>query len=230
MTSEEHDRDPDGGDIRVVVADDQHIVREGLVTVLGLMPGVTVAGEAGDGEEAIARVDAVEPDVVLMDLRMPVRDGASATAEIVSRHPDTAVLVLTTFADDASIAAALRAGARGYLTKDAGRDDIAAALRTVARGHGVFDSAVSARLVAGLGAGQVAQEGAGDPERPDGWDALTPREREVLSLIGDGLSNGEIAAELFVSTATVKTHINNLFAKLHLRDRVQAVRLAVGMR
>lgn len=223
--------------IRVVIADDQHIVREGLVTVLSLVDGIEVVGEAANGREAVERVAEHAPDVVLMDLRMPVLDGAGATREIVERHPDVAVLVLTTFDDDASISRALTAGARGYLTKDAGRDDIAAALRTVSRGQATFDAAVTARIVAGLGsaATEAAAVDAPDPdarggapaEVPHGWGALTPREREVLDLIGRGLSNPEIAAELFVSTATVKTHINNLFAKLGLRDRAQAIRLAM---
>lgn len=213
----------DGGTIRVVVADDQHIVREGLVTVLSLVDGIEVVGEAANGGEAVERVDEQVPDVVLMDLRMPVLDGADATREIVARHPGAAVLVLTTFDDDASISRALAAGARGYLTKDADRDDIVAALRAVCRGQATFDAGVTARIVAGL----APDRGGAPAGAPDGWDALTAREREVLALIGRGLTNPEIAAELFVSTATVKTHINNLFAKLGIRDRAQAVLVAM---
>lgn len=206
--------------IRVIIVDDQGIVRDGLVTVLSLVDGVEVVGSGGNGQQACDLVERLEPDVVLMDLRMPVMDGVAATELITGRHPRTAVLVLTTFDDDVSIAAALRAGARGYLTKDASRDDIAAALRSVARGQATFDAAVSARLVSGLKA--VPD----DHETVEGLDELTPREREVLRLIGEGRNNTEIADDLFVSTATVKTHINNLFAKLDIRDRAQAVRLA----
>ncbi|GAB3912010.1 DNA-binding response regulator [Microlunatus endophyticus] len=209
-------------DVRVIVVDDQDIVRDGLVTVLSLIEGITVAGSGSNGQEAYDLVESLHPDVVLMDLRMPVMDGATATARILAEHPGTGVLVLTTFDDDASIAGALRAGARGYLTKDASRADIAAAIRSVARGQATFDPAVSARLVSGLGTGTA--------QSPTALSELTPREQEVLGLIGDGLNNAEIAERLFVSTATVKTHINNLFAKLGLRDRAQAVRFANDLR
>ncbi|WP_152361769.1 response regulator transcription factor [Microlunatus speluncae] len=216
--------------IRVLVVDDQDIVRDGLVTVLSLLDGVSVIGSAGDGRQAIALVAEHRPDVVLMDLRMPVLDGAGATERIVADHPETAVLVLTTFDDDASIAEALRAGARGYLTKDASRDDLAAALRSVARGQATFGSAVTARLLAGWqpeAGSTAAQPDAARPAPADPRLAqLTGREREVFRLIGVGRNNAEIADELFVSVATVKTHINNLFAKLGVRDRAQAVALA----
>jgi DNA-binding NarL/FixJ family response regulator len=209
------------GPIRVIVVDDQDIVRDGLVTVLSLLEGVSVVGSGGDGRQAIDLVEEHRPDIVLMDLRMPVLDGAQATARIVADHPGTAVLVLTTYDDDASIAEALRAGARGYLTKDASRDDLAAALRSVARGQATFGSAVTAKLLAGW------QPDSGRPAPEDPRLAqLTAREREVFRLIGEGRNNAEIADALFVSVATVKTHINNLFAKLGVRDRAQAVALA----
>ncbi|UVY84244.1 response regulator transcription factor [Brachybacterium sp. NBEC-018] len=211
--------------LRVIVADDQDIVRDGLVTVLGLMEGIEVVGEAADGAAACDLVSRTAPDVVLMDLRMPVLDGAAATARITAEHPGTAVLVLTTFADDASIGGALRAGARGYLTKDAGREDIAAALRSVARGQTALGAVVAARVLPSAGAGP--DDRSSGPAATTGPAQLTRREQEVLEMIGRGLSNAEIAGELFVSTATVKTHINNLFAKLGLRDRAQAVRLAL---
>ncbi|SDS08509.1 response regulator [Microlunatus soli] len=233
----------DGTPIRVIVVDDQGIVRDGLVTVLSLLDGIEVLGAADNGRRGVELVAELHPDVVLMDLRMPELDGVAATAVITAEHPQTAVLVLTTFDDDASIAGALRAGARGYLTKDASRDDIAAALRSVARGQATFDAAVSARLVSGLdGPASAADPGSGDDHGSAGADSpstavgrsevdqLTPRERDVLRLIGEGLNNSEIADRLFVSTATVKTHINNLFAKLGLRDRAQAVRLANRVR
>lgn len=229
----------DGSPIKVIVIDDQDIVRDGLVTVLSLLDGIEVLAAADNGKRAVDLVAELHPDVVLMDLRMPVMDGADATAVITAEHPQTAVLVLTTFEDDVSIARALRAGARGYLTKDASRDDIAAALRSVARGQATFDAAVSARLVSGLAAGPAAadrptvDDHGVDSAEPAlttadqaGVGQLTPRERDVLGLIGAGLNNTEISDRLFVSTATVKTHINNLFAKLGLRDRAQAVRLA----
>jgi DNA-binding NarL/FixJ family response regulator len=236
------DQNVDAENIRVVVADDQAIVRDGLVTVLDLLPDVQVVGQASDGEEACELVAAVEPDVVLMDLRMPVLDGAAATRRIVSEHPSTAVLVLTTFADDASIMGALRAGARGYLTKDAGRAEVAAAVRAVARGQTTLAAEVGDRVISGLtkaaaeAAPAEATAAATDakPVDSDGiaslrdrFPGLTPREREVLELIGAGLSNAEIADRLFVSVTTVKTHINSIFSKLSLRDRAQAIALVL---
>ncbi|GAB3563520.1 response regulator transcription factor [Spelaeicoccus albus] len=209
--------------IRVVVADDQDIVRDGLVTVLGLVDDIEVVADAADGQAAVELVRQLVPDAVLMDLRMPRLDGTGATKAILADHPGVAILVLTTFADDESIAGALAAGARGYLTKDAGREDIAAALRAVVRGQTTLDSHVSGRVLAGL---RVPAD-ATTVERRD-LTTLTRREREVLDLIGEGLNNGEIADRLFVSTATVKTHINNLFAKLDIRDRAEAVRIAAG--
>jgi DNA-binding NarL/FixJ family response regulator len=210
--------------IRVAVADDQAIVRDGLVTLLGLLPDMEVVGQAADGEEAVALAVTARPDVLLMDLRMPVLDGAAATARVAAEAPGTAVLVLTTYADDASIVGALRAGARGYLTKDAGRTELAAAVRAVASGQATFAPEVGARLVGSLTA--TARPG------PDAagalvarFPALTRREAEVLALVADGLSNAEIAGTLFVSVATVKTHINAIFAKLAVRDRAQAIAL-----
>src|SRR6478735_2190101 len=214
--------------VRVVVADDQDIVRDGLVTVLSLIDGIEVVGAARNGQEALDLVAAHRPAVVLMDLRMPVLDGAAATALLRRDHPEVAVLVLTTFDDDASIAAALAAGARGYLTKDASRTDIALAIRTVARGQSTFTATVTDRLVSGLGqgpSGSAPPATTPSPAPTTRLSGLTAREREVLGLIGEGLNNAEIAQRLFSSTATVKTHINNLFAKLDLRDRAQAVRL-----
>ncbi|MGW5191388.1 response regulator [Kribbella sp. NPDC004138] len=201
--------------IRVVVADDQQVVREGLVALLGLIDGVEVTGAAANGVEAVDLVAGGNVDVVLMDLRMPVLDGTQATARITADFPHVAVLVLTTYADDTSIANALRAGARGYLTKDAGRAEIGAALRSTAAGQSTFDPEVTKRLVAGLA-----------PAADPGGDGLTARETEVLRLIAQGLSNSEIAGRLFISEATVKTHINNTFAKIGARHRAEAVRYA----
>jgi DNA-binding NarL/FixJ family response regulator len=205
--------------LRVVVADDQTIVRDGLVALLGLLPEFDVVGTAADGAEALARVAELTPDVVLMDLGMPGVDGVEATRRLTAEHPGTAVVVLTTYADDASILGALQAGARGYLTKSAGRADIARALQAAAARQVVLDADVQARLV------QAAGTPAPPPpaELPDG---LTEREAEVLRLIARGASNQDVARELFVSVATVKTHVNHLFAKTGSRDRAQAVRYA----
>ena len=220
--------------IRVLVADDQAIVRDGLVTLLGLLDDLEIVGEAADGEQAVRLALETRPDVVLMDLRMPVLDGAAATARILEQLPDTAVVVLTTFADDASIAGALRAGARGYLTKDAGRAELAAAVRSAASGQATFAREVGERLAAGFaGAGSLAPapDAAGAPSADvlrERFPALTAREAEVLALIAEGRSNAEIAASLYLGVSTVKSHINALFAKLGVRDRAQAIALAVG--
>jgi DNA-binding NarL/FixJ family response regulator len=244
-----------------VVVDDQAIIREGLSTLLELADGITVVALASDGDEAIAACTAHAPDVVLMDLRMPRVDGATATAAIRAANPAIEVVVLTTYADDASIFGALRAGARGYLTKDAGIKEISRAIHAAAAGQALLDPAVQARLLAaagdgagtgpagdagaasdaaarsGAGASAVSSGGpsgatgsgglvaqpAGKPELPDG---LTAREGEVLGLISQGLSNGEIAARLVVSEATVKSHINHLFSKIGVTGRAQAVHYA----
>ncbi|GGY50004.1 response regulator transcription factor [Streptomyces tanashiensis] len=318
---------------RVVVADDQAIVREGIVMLLGLLPGIEVVGSARDGEEAVALTAELGPDVVLMDLRMPRCDGVEATRRIRDRHPGTEVVVLTTYADDDSLFPALRAGARGYLTKDAGGEEIERAVKDVIDGRAGLSPSVQRRLLerlidreeretregpegwdegkdrgersdgpgpgpgsgsgsgpgtrtggpgsaaagaagaaaAGAGAGTGPETGIGrsgsaagggaavesgpGPRRGLGLgrgsgpgpgaggahgvrpgeggavsgpyaDGLTERETEVLVLVADGLSNPEIAGRLRISTATVKTHINNLFAKTGVRDRVQAVRYA----
>ena len=209
--------------VRVVVADDQTVIREALSTLLDLVPGISVVGSAANGQEAVEVVGRTSPDVVLMDLRMPVLDGAEATRRVLEQWPEVAVVVLTTFADEESILEALGAGARGYLTKEAGREEIALAIRAAASGQAVLDPAVQRRLIAAAArspAGQAPALAAGPDDRPDG---LTRRESEVLRLIARGLSNQAIAEDLFVSETTVKTHINNLFAKAGVRDRAQAV-------
>jgi DNA-binding NarL/FixJ family response regulator len=207
--------------IRVVVADDQTAVREGLEVLLDLLDDVTVVGTAGDGDDAVRLVAERGADVVLMDLRMPRCDGVTATARIRAEHPGTQVVVLTTYAEDSDIMAALRAGALGYLTKDAGRVQIAHAVRSAAAGQSVLDPRVQQRLLAAATAGGLPETG--DHQLPDG---LTAREGDVLRLIAGGLSNREIASHLFVSEATVKSHINRLFAKTGVRDRAQAVQYA----
>ncbi|MEU9196540.1 response regulator transcription factor [Streptomyces hundungensis] len=207
--------------LRVVVADDQAAVREPLAAVLGLAEDIEVVAAAADGTEVLAAAAAGPVDVVLMDLRMPVMDGIDATRRLTEEHPEVAVVVLTTFADDDSILAALSAGARGYLTKNAGRQDIARAIRAAAAGQSVLDREVQDRLLA------TVRTKAPAPQQPLPAD-ITPREREVLTLIGQGLPNRAIAEKLFISEATVKTHINNLFAKADLRDRADAVRRAIA--
>ena len=211
--------------IRVLVVDDQAIVRDGLVTVLSLVPDLQVTGEAADGAEAIAAVDRDAPDVVLMDLRMPGTDGPTATARIVAHHPQVAVLVLTTYADDESIVTALRAGARGYLTKDAGRTEIATAIRAVASGQSTFDATVGARLVAQLagGGGGAMASAPAVPALRDRFPDLTPREADVLEHIAAGRTNPQIAAELFLTVPTVKSYVNQVFAKLGVATRAEAV-------
>lgn len=204
--------------IRVVVVDDQAIVREGLVTVLNLLPDVEVIGEAGDGAAAADLVDELVPDVVLMDLRMPVVGGLEATGIITAAHPTVGVLILTTFADEASAIDVLRAGAKGFLTKDADRAEVATAIRAVAQGHTTLGSGIGSKLFAG---DLPPKQRADLATRFN----LTPREDEVLGLIAEGLSNTEIAARLYVGVATVKTHINAIFAKLGVRDRAQAIAL-----
>jgi DNA-binding NarL/FixJ family response regulator len=220
-------RADEGGVIRIAVVDDQGIVRDGLVTVLGLIEGFEVVGEAADGLAALELVEAERPDVVLMDLRMPRLDGTAATERIVREHPETAVLVLTTFADQPSIAGALRAGARGYLTKDAGRQQLEAAVRAVASGQTTLSPLVRDTVLAGVtGTGSVTSGSAVRRRFP----ALTEREAEVLGLIADGCGNAEIATRLFLSVATVKSHVNAIFAKLHVVSRAQAVALVLSGR
>jgi DNA-binding NarL/FixJ family response regulator len=204
--------------IRVVVVDDQAIVREGLVTVLTLLPDVEVVGEAGDGAAACELVDSLEPHVVLMDLRMPGMGGLEATGIITRAHPSVGVLILTTFADEASAVDVLRAGARGFLTKDADRAEVATAIRAVAQGHTTISADIGSRLFAGEALPRPRVDLASRFN-------LTPREDEVLDLIAEGLSNSEIAARLYVGVTTVKTHINAIFAKLGVRDRAQAIAL-----
>ncbi|MFF0311698.1 response regulator [Streptosporangium sp. NPDC004379] len=275
-------RETGGAPVRVLVVDDQTVVREGLTLLLGLLPGIEVAGSAGDGEAALRLVRETRPDVVLMDLRMPRMDGVEATGRIRAAYPDVQVVVLTTYSDDESVFAALRAGARGFLTKSADAEEISRAVAAVTRGDAQLDPAVQRRLLDAMPPApptgparrdledarpDTSRDHAAVPDpvrnraavpdpvrnrvsRPDPVrdraavpdpgreragrtgparerdalpDGLTRREGEVLRLIAEGRSNAEIAAALFISEATVKTHVNNLFAKIGARDRAQAV-------
>jgi DNA-binding NarL/FixJ family response regulator len=211
-----------GAKVRVLAADDQRVVREGLAMLLGLLPDVEVVGTAANGEEALALAAELRPDVILMDLRMPRMDGVEATRRLRASHPEIKIVVLTTYADDRSVIEALRAGALGYLTKDAGADEIRQALRRVASGQASLDPAVQMHLIDAITTTNSSSDTPATPasELPAG---LTPREAEVLGLIGAGLSNTEIATQLFVSEATVKSHVNHMLPKIGARDRAQAV-------
>jgi DNA-binding NarL/FixJ family response regulator len=212
----------DCGLVRVLLADDQRLVRESLGTLLGLLDGIELVASAADGEEAVALAAQHRPEVVLMDLRMPRLDGIEATRQLREGYPDVRVIALTTYADDESVLGALRAGARGYLTKDASSEDIRTAILTVAAGEAALDPAVQHHVVAALASDQDGRAAA----TADLPDDLTPREAEVLALIAEGLTNAEIAERLVVSQTTVKSHINHLFTKASLRDRAQAVNYA----
>lgn len=221
-----------GRTLRIIVADDQASVREGLVVLLGALPDIEVVAAAGDGRQAVELVSQHRPDAILLDLHMPVLDGIEATKLLVTEHPQVAVVVLTTYLDDISVLEALRAGARSYLTKDADRKDIAHALRAAADGLAVFDPRVHATLLnaASSAASSVTKsieaEKAGSMSAGSVSDGLTQRETEILSLIARGLTNPEIADRLFVSTLTVKSHINRIFSKTGSRDRAAAIAYA----
>ena len=204
---------------KVLIADDQALVRVGLRKILESDTEMTVVGEAGDGEAAITEARFLRPDVVLMDIRMPVLDGIEATRRIVLEQPGTRVLILTTFGLDGYVYDALRAGASGFMLKDAPPEEIAAAVRIVASGDALLAPAVTRSVIEEF----TRQPVAAAPELPHAVSELTPREREVLDLLALGRSNPEICAQLVISEATVKTHVARILQKLGLRDRIQAV-------
>lgn len=205
--------------IKVLVVDDHRVVRAGLVALLRQSPGLAVVGEAGDGEEAVALVAELKPDVVLMDMQMPRMNGVDATRAIKNRWPEVQVLVLTTYDDDELIWGGLQAGAKGYLLKDAPPDQLLRGIEMVAAGQSLLPPEIAAKLV------QVITQGG--PARSDQGE-LTEREREILRLMAGGAANKEIAAQLFISENTVKTHVSNLFQKLGASDRTEAVTKALS--
>jgi DNA-binding NarL/FixJ family response regulator len=206
--------------LRVAIVDDQHLVRAGFRMILQAEPDVEVVGEAADGIAAVDLVARLAPDVVLLDIRMPHRDGIEATREIVALGVPTRVLILTTFDLDEYVFASLRAGASAFLLKDTPPEELVAAVHTVARGDALLDPAVTRRVITAFVEGAPATFTARPPSE---LELLTEREREVLVLIARGRSNAEIAEDLVVSETTVKTHVGRILAKLRLRDRVQAV-------
>lgn len=220
--------------IRVALVDDQQLVRAGFRMLIDSQPDLSVVAEAGDGADAIRTLGTTAADVVLMDVRMPVLDGIAATSELTRTHPDLKIIVLTTFDLDEYVMAAIRAGASGFLLKDAPPDELLGAIRTVSSGEAVIAPSATKRLLEHLVTGggpamlgtATAPEPVVRPEDQRAIESLTAREREVLEAIARGLSNQEIAAEFFVSEATVKTHVSRVLAKLGARDRVQAVVLA----
>ena len=200
--------------IRVLLVDDQSLIRQGLKALLELEPDLQVVGEAENGQAAIALVETLQPDLVLMDIRMPVMDGVAATREICHQFTNTKILVLTTFDDDEYVTQALRYGATGYLLKDTPSEELAAAIRALYKGY--------TQLGPGLFEKAIAKVPIPSTSPPANWDELTPREQEVLRLIAAGASNREIAAKLYISEGTVKNHVTRILSQLGLRDRTQA--------
>jgi DNA-binding NarL/FixJ family response regulator len=218
-----------GSAVRLLVVDDHPVVRQGLRTFLGTRSDFEVVGEAGDGETAVAEAARLRPDVILMDLVMPGVDGLEAIGRIRAADPQARILVLTSFASADQVLPALRAGAAGYLLKDAAPGDVEAAIRAVHRGEGVLDPAVTATVLAEVNRPGGDTSSAGSPAADPGFAALTPRERQVLGLLGRGMTNATIARELFLAEKTVKTHVSSILAKLRLADRTQAALYAARL-
>ncbi|MEM8807606.1 MAG: response regulator transcription factor [Cyanobacteria bacterium P01_G01_bin.38] len=216
--------------IRVLLVDDQSIIRQGLRALLELEPDLEIVGDADNGETALALIQTLAegnqlPEVVLMDMRMPVMDGVAATAQVTEQYPTIKVLVLTTFDDDELIMQAMQMGAKGYLLKDTPSEELSDAIRAVAKGYSQFGPGIIQKMIAARPAPAPKPL-----EVPEGFWQLTPREKEVLQLIGQGASNREIAQALYLSEGTVKNHVTNLLSRLQLRDRTQAAILAGQLR
>lgn len=216
--------------IRVLLADDQELVRSGFSLILSMEDDMEVVGQAGNGQEAIALAEQTRPDVILMDVQMPVMDGIEATARIRHEHPETAVLILTTFDREDYLFAALEAGASGFLLKTSDADDLVDAIRKVASGLALLSPEMTlpliSRFVQSTSRGNENKQGSSaelSPEDTFALSTLTPREKETLELLARGMTNAEIASTLFLGAATVKTHVSNILAKTHSRDRVGAV-------
>lgn len=210
--------EPGSGSVRVLVVDDQQLIRDGIASLLSIQPGITIIGTAGDGMEAIAQAAALGPDVILMDVRMPEMDGIEAVAALREQAPACRILMLTTFNDEEYVVRSLRAGASGYLLKDLPATELADAVRLAHAGVATFDSSVAIRFAQSLGvAGTTTQQ-----PPSDGAHQLTPREREVLRLVADGRTNREIARQMYLSEGTVKNHISRILSRLGLRDRTHA--------
>ncbi|MBT9311583.1 response regulator [Leptothoe kymatousa] len=217
---------PNSDNIAVMLVDDQQLIRQGLKTLLDLEDDITIVSDADNGQTALKLLEQLAnnnqlPTVVLMDMRMPIMDGVAATTEIVARYPTIQVLVLTTFDDDDLVAKAMAVGAKGYLLKDTPSEELAQAIRTVAKGYSQFGPGILEKMLSG--------KQSPDVDIPAGFDELTPREKEVLRLIGTGANNREIAETLFLSEGTVKNHVTRLLGRLGLRDRTQAALLAVKL-
>jgi DNA-binding NarL/FixJ family response regulator len=202
--------------LRVVLADDHPLFRHGVATLLRATPDIVVVGEAATGDEATALANALNPDVIVMDIQMPGMRGIDATRQIVARHPQVRILMLTMFEDDASVFLAMRAGARGYVLKDAEKGELVRAIRAVGNGEAIFSPAIAVRLIAFFDAPPPAAALVAFPE-------LTDREREILSLIAQGKNNGQIASHLILSGHTVRNYVSSIFNKLQVADRAQAI-------
>jgi DNA-binding NarL/FixJ family response regulator len=205
--------------IRVLVVDDQTLVRQGIQLLLEIEPGFLVVGQCANGREALQQVEMLHPDVILMDVRMPEMDGVAATREINARFPDIGVIILTTFEDDQIVFEGLKAGARGYLLKDISSEEMAEAVRKVAAGEALIQPSITRKVLAEFS--RLA--GGTNSARPNLVEPLTGREQEVLAALAKGLSNREIAEQMVITEGTVKNHVSSLIAKLEVRDRTQAV-------